>query len=362
MGSAGVPAFSVPSSRLFEYPSDSGPAEGVSCFLANEETVASRPRDEASSVSGPPGRTEEMRMPRSEAHVRLGLALRTARTRAGISTRRVPKDPLGGAYFSSGHISQVEAGATAPSPELIEAYLAMPGSPAAEIRPLYEQMLAATREAGRRRRGGGGGGGSHPVPPQDPAEVTSRHDVQQHYLVASTEAHYRFGAGGGISEVLDTVTLRAKTPGVRLYYTGFSYPADQRPGVLRIEAVSGATVVATQESSSGAVGSYFRLDRELSPHDPDPYEVRFRVAVDSSARAAPRLRYFAFGGSELFVLRAGFTPPAEPGSVWWFAVPDVVDAEHPAPGQHVDRGPGGRFEHRFERLVPGWCYGFAWAW
>jgi transposase len=101
-----------------------------------------------------------------EAHARLGRALRATRTRAGISTRLVPKaraveqvqaaqparvDPP---YYNSGHISLVEAGASAPSPELIDAYVAMPGSVSAELRSLYEQMLAATPEAGRRRRQG----------------------------------------------------------------------------------------------------------------------------------------------------------------------------------------------------------------
>lgn len=297
----------------------------------------------------------------SDAHARLGRALRATRTRAGISTRQVPKSPRGQEHFSSGHISLVESGRTAPSPELIDAYLTMPGCEPAEVRLLFEQMQVAAREAGRQRRRPGGDAPG-PRPPRDMAEVASRHDIQPHYVVVSTEADYRFGPTGAIREVLCTVLLRAKTPGVRLYYSGFSYPADQRPGVLRIEPRSGAGVAACQESPSGAVGGYFELDRELFPDDPEPHTVVFAVTVDSGRRAAPRLRYFAATGSDQLILRAGFEAPAEPASVWWFAVPDIVDAEHPAPGHEVPRTAAGRHEFRFDLLVPGWCYGFAWAW
>jgi hypothetical protein len=299
---------------------------------------------------------------RSEAHVRLGQALRAARVAAGISTRLVPKDPSGQTHYSSGHISLVESGATPPSPELIDSYLAMAsqdGGTADEVRMLYEQMQVATRDAGRRRRGA-----PAPAtrPPRGMDEVGSRHDVQQHYLVSTTEAHYRFGPTGAIRAVLCTVLLQAKSPGVRMYYTGFSYPADPRRGVLQFRARSGATLVESQESSSGAVGTYFRLDRELSPDDPAPHTLVFEVEVDSPARATPRLGYFAASGTDRMVLRAGFDAAAEPASLWWFAVADIIDIEYPRPDQAVDRDPDGAFGRRFERLVPGWCYGFAWDW
>lgn len=302
----------------------------------------------------------------SEAHARLGLALRTTRNNAGVSTRSVGKPQpaaAGGpeaAHYSSGHISLVEAGATAPSPELIEAYAAMPGSDGGQLRLLYEQMLAATREAGRRRRQGGEAGPAA-VPPRSMDEVGGRHDVQQHYAIVSTDADYRFGPTGAVREVVVTVALRARTPGVRLYYTGFNYPADQRTGVLRIEAAAGATLLSAQESPSGALGCYFQLDREISPEDRDPYSVTFHLAVRSEARAVPCLAYFPSGSSEEFRLRATFAAGARPGSVWWFSVPDLVDAEHPVPGHDVPET-SGSYVRSFERLVPGWCYGFAWTW
>jgi hypothetical protein len=305
--------------------------------------------------------------------MRLGRALREVRKRAEVSTRQVPKNGPAGSYYSSGHISLVESGATAPSPELIEVYLtflaradregdAAGGAGAStELRQLYDQMQAATREAGRLRRQGGGEGAAS-RPPQHMDEVGTRHDVQQHYVAPSTEAHYRFGPTGAIRAVVCTVTLRARTPGVRLYYSGFSYPADQRRGVLKAAARAGATLAAAQESPSGALGAYLQLDRELSPDDPEPYTVVFAIGVNSQQRAIPRLGYFAAAGTDQMILQTTFEAPAQPDSVWWFAVPDVVDAETTPRSQDVPRSPEGQHERRFERLVPGWCYGFGWDW
>lgn len=305
----------------------------------------------------------------SEAHAHLGASLRATRERAGVSTRAVAKTrraaavepPSAPAYYSSGHISSVEAGATAPSPELIEAYAALPGSDAGQLRSLHERMLTATRAAARRRREGGEPQ-SEAIPPRSMEEVGDRHDVQRHYVVVATEAEYRFGPTGAVREVEVTVAVRATVPGVRMYYTGFNYPADQRRGVLRAEATAGAELLSVQESPSGAVGCYFRLERELSPEDRDAYRLSFHLAVRSDARAVPCLAYFPTRGGERLQLRATFDAAARPKAVWWFSVPDLVDAEHPAPGREVPDDAAGSFGSSFDRLVPGWCYGVAWTW
>lgn len=305
----------------------------------------------------------------SEAHALLGAALRATRVRAGTSTRAVVKagsaaagaSRAAPAYYSSGHISLVEAGMTAPSPELIGVYAAMSGSDPGQLRSLHERMLTATRAAARRRREGGDPE-PEAVPPRSMEDVGGRHDVQRHYVVVATEAEYRFGPTGAVREVVVTVAMRATAAGVLLYYTGFNYPADQRTGVLEVEAGVGAALLSAQESPSGALGCYFRLERELSPEDRDPYRLTFRLSVRSAARAVPCLAYFPTRGGERLRLRASFDPAARPGSVWWFSVPDLVDAEQPAPGHEVRDDPAGSFARSFERLVPGWCYGVAWTW
>jgi hypothetical protein len=305
----------------------------------------------------------------SEAHTQLGAALRATRERAGISTRAVekirtatpPERAPAPQYFSSGHISSVEAGLTAPSPELIEAYGALPGSDPGQLRSLHERMVDSTRAAARRRRQGDTAKPGSP-PPRSMEEVGDRHDVQRHYVVVATEAEYRFGPTGAIREVKVTVALRATTDGVGMYYTGFNYPADQRRGVLRAEAGTGAELLAAQESPSGALGCYFQLGRTLSPEDRDAYRLSFGLSVHSEARAVPCLAYFPTRGGERLQLRSSFDPAARPEALWWFSVPDLVDAEHPVPGRELSDDPAASFARSFDRLVPGWCYGVAWTW
>src|SRR5260370_30065428 len=299
--------------------------------------------------------------PISDAHQRLGDPLRRIREQTQVSTRKVPQ--ASGRYYSGGHISQVENGAVPPSPELVDAYanMAAQGTDRAELRWLYRQMVDASKQAGLRRRGTAAKPASA-GPPQQLAQISDRRDVQQHYVVVDYDAHYAFDLGGVIREVTCAVTLRAKSPRVRYYYSGFTYPTDIRPGVLTIEALSGCVVADTQESTSGAVAAYLQLDRDLSPEDLQPWRLRFRVRVASDARSAPHLRYFADEGNEQLTLRADFSAESAPLLLRWFSARDLIDAEHPVPGHDLTRQDFGGYIHRFEHLVPGWCYGFAWVW
>lgn len=297
--------------------------------------------------------------PISAAHVRLGQALRAARVAAGIKTRYVPSDRPDRRYFSSSHISLVENGRTAPSPELIDAYARF-SADGSMLRALYEQALAAAGEAARRRRGSQAT--SESAPPQELGELTSRDDVQRHYVVERNDVDYFFDATGAMRLVRCSVALRAKSSGVRLYYAGHSYPADQRPGVLSVHVESGARIEEVRESESGSLQTFFALDRPISPADSDPYELIFTVAVHSSVVSIPRLRYHAVQGNQRMTLRAQFQPPALPDQIWWFAVPSVVDAEHPRPESALSLVETNEYSRDFDRLVPGWCYGFGWTW
>lgn len=296
----------------------------------------------------------------SDAHARLGSALRRTRIAAGISTRRVAKPDGSGTYFSSGHISLVEAGATPPSAELVEAYAAFGNK--TELSSLYLQMLAASQHAARTRRQGLRKDVTQAGPPRAMDEVRDRHDVQRHYIVVSNQAEYLYGPTGAIREAICTITLRARTAGVRLYYSGHSYPSDQRTGVVEVLPMANADIAEIRESPSGAVASYFLLDYEIFPDDPDPYVLQFRVVVHSDVRSVPRLRYFATEGSQQLVLRAGFVGPAVPSRMWRFSEPDIVAAEQAIAEHELGLSADGCFTHVFEDLIPGWCYGFAWQW
>lgn len=293
------------------------------------------------------------------AHLRLGQELRQVRKSRGVNTRSIPKRHSPPEYFSSGHISLVENGRTPPSPELIDAYVEL-AADGTRIRALYEQMLAASAAAGRQRRGALDTEGS--VAPQTLADIASREDVQRHYVVEMNRADYLFGPTGAIRQVDCAVALRAKTPGVKLYCTGHSYPADPRPGVLNVSMVTGARLEAVRESRTGALQSFFVLSEALEPSDPEPHTVEFRLTVQSPVRSAPHLRYHAEAGNQQMVLHTRFQAPSLPSHIWNFGVPNVLDAEHPQTGTEFGQDRSGSYSHIFEPLVPGWCYGFGWTW
>jgi hypothetical protein len=221
-------------------------------------------------------------------------------------------------------------------------------------------VQAATRNAGRIRRQGRH---AEPIaqPPRDASAVRDRRQVQQHYVVIAQNAWYCFASSKAISDVVCTVRIRAKAPGVRLYHAGFSYPTDQRQGVLAVEPIHGGTVADLRESPTGALAVYLLLDRDVDPGDPAPYVVSFRITVNSNVPAAPRLRYFADVGNEQLTMSADLSAAGIPQTIWWFAASDVVDAEHYLPERQLEPDDG-VYGMAFDRLVPGWCYGFAWAW
>lgn len=292
-----------------------------------------------------------------EARTRLGQALRRVRERAGLSTRQVPKaEP--GKFYSSTQISQVESAKAVPSPELIDAYVAF-GGDAPHLRALYQQAAAAANAAARRRRAGAA---AETLPPRDAKQVVDRHEVQEHYVIVSAEAHYRFSPVGSIVEVDCVARLRAKAPGVRLAYGGFTYVVEQRTGVLSVEPVSGATVADLRESDTGAMGFYWELDQDLHPSDPEPHTVAYRVFVDSTIRSLPRLRFFADVGTERLTVSAEFPREVEPAALWWFAAVDPIDAEYRVHGRELTVDETGRYRRTFDDLVPYWTYGLAWRW
>ena len=296
----------------------------------------------------------------SPSHLRLGTELRRIRQAAGVSTRMMVKPDAPNSYFSSGHISLVENGRTVPSPELIDAYVRL-ADDSTLVRALHAQMLAAAASAGRQRRGGVTAPFSAQAP-RDLSEVKSREDIQRHYVVERHEASYDFDGGGAIAQVDFAISLRATSPGVCLYLAGHSYPADPQPGVLRVTALGGGTLVRARESFTGAVQSYFALDRELNPSDAEPHLLRFRLTVRSAVRSAAHLRYHAERGNQSLLLRTRFAAPAVPARLWWVGVPNVVDSEYPEAHHELTLDAEHGASRQFSDLVAGWCYGFGWTW
>ena len=299
--------------------------------------------------------------PLTEAHRRLGQALRQVRKAAGLTIYQVPSPQGDGQYVDNSHVSLFERGMKAPSSEVFEMYVRMADADeAAELRYLYKLMLVAAEDKRQRQRLGG----AQPpetVPPQRVEEVASREDVQRHYVTAVNDTTYTFNHTGALELVDCSVTIRAVRPDVYLYYTGFNYLADQRPGVLRAEASSGASLQNVQESDTGALRLYLLLNKPLSPDDV-PYTLGFRILVKSSVRAWPRLTYHGGPDTGRLVVEARFRAPSLPRRVWRFGASDALDAEHCQPGSELPPSADGCYAHRFDHLVPEWRYGVAWVW
>ena len=190
----------------------------------------------------------------------------------------------------------------------------------------------------------------------------TRQEVQRHYVVVTNEVDYIFDLNGCIQEARCRVGLRALSPNTSLCYAGFSYAADMRRGVLRLEPGIGARLLECRESPTGAIQAFLQLDHPISPSDAENGFVAFTVRVSSTERALPRLRYHAANGNQQLNLGAQFHPLYGPEQIWRFSGPDVVDAEHPLDENIFPLTPSAMYRHNFDQLVPNWCYGFAWLW
>ncbi len=325
--------------------------------LIGEEgyVMVQRPALEAAEKEEPtvPERRSK-RPPLSEAHARLGEELQRLREGAGVKNRDIPG-------FSTGQVSNVESGCTAPSRDFVDTYIRLFGE-GARIEALYEQMRrTAERKKQEQLRSRRSNAREPSRPPQSLDEVSTREDVMKHIAVEAHEAYCILGSAGAIEEMWSVISIRAKSPSVRLYYAGHFYDADPRPGVLELSAVAGASLAGVRESEVGALKSYFLLDRPLEPDEPEPYVFSYRVRVRSAKRAQSQLAFYSLPGTLRMTLRAQFTAPSKPQKLWWVAAPNMVNLEH-EPDHELLPLEDDVYYREFGRLVPNWCYGFSWLW
>jgi transcriptional regulator with XRE-family HTH domain len=292
----------------------------------------------------------------SDAHVQLGRALREVREALGLSTRQVPG-------FTTGQVSSVENGHTVPSLDFVETYIRLGGN-GALLLSLYEQMRAVSLDSSRQRRAERKSGRSTVLdirPPENIGEVRDHSDVQQHYIKEVNDAHYVFNSQGIIEEMRCAVTIRAKRPGVRLFYTGLVYDADRRRGVIRVDEGEGGMLVAAQESDTGSIHAYFDLGYPLEP-TASPHTITFTVRINSQIPTKPLLVFHSSQARQQLILRAQFKAPAVPERIWWFGAPDTVDAEHAATDRIFSPDASNYYYRSFSDLALSWCYGFGWVW
>lgn len=294
------------------------------------------------------------RQPITDAHVRLGAELRRVREAASVNTRSI-------SGFSAGHISSVENGYVAPSEALIETYVRLFGG-GREIYALYEQMRQASDRRKRQQRIASRSEQNTALePPQNLEEVSSPDDITKHYVTEAHEAHFLFSSTGSILQMRVRVWLRARTAGARLYYAGAYYDAETGTGILRAEALEGASLLAQEENNAGAIKAFFELDRTLDPDDTTPHIVTYVVHVQSDKRAQPQLVYYARPGTVRLDLRAAFNSTMQPKQLWTFGEPNMVNIRH-RPEDELQPDHDFNFSYEFSPTIPGWCYGFSWLW
>lgn len=290
----------------------------------------------------------------SDLHRELGTILKSARLGAGRSTRE-----LG---YSSGHISNVEAGFVAPSDELAEVYIAL-GADRGAVMQLVDAIHHRSRSVRQsHRRADRGAAGSADAPPQRVGAGVSADDVRRHYIVERYELIFEFTPKGAIASVLSEAHIRAIHPNVRYYFTGVNADSSNRPGRLRVRSLSAAQIDYVHESPSGASDVFFRLDRGLRPDDPEPYRVAYLVEVSDDELADPQIMYSTRPGIREHSLEVRFRPPALPSRIWSFGVPDPYAADRPESGTLFEPSGDGVYRADFERIIPGWCYGLTWVW
>jgi len=261
----------------------------------------------------------------------------------------------------SGHASNVENGHTQPSWDFIERYLPYGGDPR-QLRSLYELSRSESDDHRTVQRRGSQPRSFRPPPAPQRIGQLSYQDIRRHYIVEARSDQYTFNSDGIAIEQRCRCAIRACSPGAVLFCGTHSYDADQRPGVLRVEAEDGCTLEHVDTHPTGSIQTYFRINRRLDPSDDEPYSCSYRVLIDSAVRARPILLAHPGPGTKQFTLDARFSEPRLPKLLWWFAADNELSATIPGDGYQVPSRPDGHYRRSFEVLVPGWCYGLAWQW
>lgn len=298
----------------------------------------------------------ELKEIEQQLRVRLGQVLREARQRAGLNTRQMKG-------FTSGHISPVERGQATFSDALIQAYIGI-GADRRLVYSLVNRIREASRAVQQAKR-------RHGQLPPTPTPSASEQltgdvipdDIRRHYSIEMYDVYMRFDARGAVRQVRTNVSIRATSRGVRFYYAGHAGQGERRRGTLRFEAERGARLDKVVERETGAVDAYFRLDRELGPVDAEPYGLAYIVHVNSKVREDPEIIYVARTGSLQHTLRVQFVKPAVPEKIWWVGVPNESSVTvYPDPACLLPAEETGYYSYHFDRLQPGWLYGFCWIW
>ena len=292
----------------------------------------------------------ESREPLSEAHVRLGSLLRAARKSARATTRSV-----GG--YSSGHISNVENGYTAPSSELVDYYITNFGD-SRRLRAAYLSM----KEGGElRRRQHRSKVNEVTEQPRVVTADSSKEDVYTTYRLVQREESYRIDARGVIEELTAIITVVPTQASEPLYLTEYTYPTDRQRGVLTVAAGMGCSLIRQNESDRGLLTFVLSLDESAVAAD-SSRTFSYKVRVNSAKPMDPTLWYQDLRELSWCGIRVQFTPPKVPRKIWWLRGASAATINlDPNADQLLPLNAAGFYFFNFRDLREEFS-GLAWVW
>lgn len=291
--------------------------------------------DSASDHSVAPDRS-----PTTEARRLLGQELKAVRLAAGRTTRQM-------GTYSSGHISNVEAGRVTPSETLVLVYSSLGGS--------HAQLVGLLRQIRSSQR-------IDPVLAetlQDP--LTDPHLLRRGYVIEMVEDIHYIGEHHQPLRNVHRATVRFTTPGARLFPFRDSLEEDPRRGVCQVLPAAGCEVVHLEESDDGVI--YCVLG--VLPDSRDELgrcTISWVIDIDTQANARPQVDAGSSGRIPLATKRVQFHEAAPPDQVWWYREGDPQAASlSAARGNAFPANPANLYTREFVSIDREW-WGLAWTW
>ncbi len=79
---------------------------------------------------------------------------------------------------------------------------------------------------------------------------------------------------------------------------------------------AGGRIVRHNEANSGYVRFVVELDRQLTPTDPVPFRISYKLRINSDVPARPALVVYSVVKVDRWAMRVQFAPPAAPEKIW----------------------------------------------
>ncbi|KAA1415357.1 helix-turn-helix domain-containing protein [Nocardioides humilatus] len=278
--------------------------------------------------------------PAEMARVLLGTELRAIRIAAGKTTRQI-------AGYSSGHISNVEAGKVTPSERLILAYSSLGGS--------HAQLIGLLRQAHSSRT-------LAPVVAdalEDP--LTDPHVLRRGYVIEMIEDIHYYGERHQPLRNVHRVSLRFTSPRARFFPFRHVVDEDLRKGVSHVQPSTGCEIAHLEEADDGVI--YCVLAAQPDALDElGRTTISWVIDINTDAVGHPRVDAGSSGRIPLATKRVQFHADAPPSNLWWYRETDPSAASLSAARRNkIPPNTANLATREFINIDREW-WGIAWTW